>query len=422
MSPSLGESPIEVEPDGFALLQHGHRDMVQATAFNAYGDRFASSSMDGKIKVFNRHKDGTWHLCDTWGAHSAEILELQWLPPTLHPNVIASISMDGKFKLWVEDPTIAPLKGRRFNSHSGKPFWEIRAPSRAPFLSFSMKHNQESRHTYLALLNRNAILKVYENDEPENMTNWTEIDSFQVCEKPDRGEETAFKVQFDPNLEPCYNAIRQGVPQEALGLIVAGMNTATIWRTKEISHAVSLGSNSTKEFYLAAELKGHRGLVRDVSWAPGSIRGFDIVATACKDGYIRVFQVTTPSKNDQEARKDFARMPESPSTSFAQRQIENGTRNAPSGIGAGLAGVRPRGGIRQQEAQGQAGEVYHAVEEVSRLDGSRSSVWRVQFDDDGQLLGSTGDDGKLTLWRREPSGVWSKSAELAMDRAAPGTL
>lgn len=76
MSPSLGESPIEAEPDGFALLQSGHRDMVQATAFNAYGDRFASSSMDGKIKVFNRHKDGTWHLCDTWGAHTAEILEV----------------------------------------------------------------------------------------------------------------------------------------------------------------------------------------------------------------------------------------------------------------------------------------------------------------------------------------------------------
>lgn len=66
----------QAEPEGFAVLQHGHRDMVEATAFNSYGDRFASSSADGKIKVYNRHKDGLWNLTDTWGAHTAEILQV----------------------------------------------------------------------------------------------------------------------------------------------------------------------------------------------------------------------------------------------------------------------------------------------------------------------------------------------------------
>jgi nucleoporin SEH1 len=46
-------------------------------------------------------------------------------------------------------------------------------------------------------------------------------------------------------------------------------------------------------------------------------------------------------------------------------------------------------------------------------------VWRVDFDDDGQLLGSSGDDGKLILYRREPSGSWAKSSELAMAKAIP---
>jgi len=66
----------EMEQEDFTLLQHGHRDMAEAVAFNTYGDRFASSSVDGKIKVYNKHKDGTWNLCDTWGAHTAEILEV----------------------------------------------------------------------------------------------------------------------------------------------------------------------------------------------------------------------------------------------------------------------------------------------------------------------------------------------------------
>jgi hypothetical protein len=76
MSPMMDDIPIETEQEGFTLLSHGHRDMVGATAFNSYGDRFASSSVDGKIKIYNRHQDGSWNICDTWGAHTAEILQV----------------------------------------------------------------------------------------------------------------------------------------------------------------------------------------------------------------------------------------------------------------------------------------------------------------------------------------------------------
>jgi nucleoporin SEH1 len=257
---------------------------------------------------------------------------------------------------------------------------------------------------------------LYENEEPESMDNWLEMDNVTVGERPTRGEETSFKVVFDPNLEPCYNAIRQGVPRDSLAVIVASMNRASIWRTKEISHSVSLGSSTSKEFYLAAELKGHRGLVRDVAWAPGNVRGFDVVATACKDGFLRVFQVITPPKGGRELRsKDYSKIPEH-ATVPIQKSAENGARNTPSGIGAGLAGARSSiSGNRQQEAEGNQGEIPHSAKEVSKLDANRTPVWKVDFDDDGQLLGSTGDDGKLMLWRRQPSGVWSRSAELALN-------
>ncbi|KAF8863213.1 WD40 repeat-like protein [Acephala macrosclerotiorum] len=408
MSPMMEDDPIDADKDGFMLLQHGHKDMVEAAAFNAYGDRFASSSVDGKIKVYNRHRDGSWNMCDTWGAHTAEIIQIQWLPPTIHPNLLSSIGTDGKFKLWVEDLTLAPNKGRRFNSHSNKPVWELRSPSRAPYLSFSITHNTETRHTYLALISRSGLLTLYENEFPENLEAWTEIDKVNVCEKPARGEETSFKVAFDPNLEPCYTAIRQGVPRDSLGIIVASMNRASIWRTKEISHNVSLGNTPSKELYLATELKGHRGLVRDVAWASGGIRGYDIVATACKDGFVRVFQVTTPQQKNkgQGASRDTSH------SRIQERREENGHRNAPSGIGAGLAGAR-----RRPEDEGREGEVVHVAKEVSKLDNNKTPVWRVEFDADGQLLASTGDDGKLLMWRREPTGVWSKSSELAMTRS-----
>jgi nucleoporin SEH1 len=67
--------------NGLQILQHGHRDMVQASAFNRYGNRFAIGSADGRIKVFDRHRDGSWVICDTWWAHKAEIIEVCQLPP-----------------------------------------------------------------------------------------------------------------------------------------------------------------------------------------------------------------------------------------------------------------------------------------------------------------------------------------------------
>jgi nucleoporin SEH1 len=258
-------------------------------------------------------------------------------------------------------------------------------------------------------------MTVYENDEPENITTWNTIDQFMVLnEKPEHGEEVSFKVSFDPNLEPSYNAIHQGVARDSLALLVAGMNTARIWRTKVISHEVSLGSGTGREFYLAADLPGHRDLVRDAAWAPGSIRGYDIVGTVCKDGLIRVFEVRTPPKEGATSqRNDYSAYPVTPPV---VRSSENGAKGGPSGIGAGLATVRLGTGTRQQDGESQVGQVPHEVKLISQLNAHGGQVWRIRFDDDGQMMGTTGDDGKLMLWRREPSGTWSLSGELAMAR------
>lgn len=81
MRPILGEPPIlEARAQFDLIMKHGHQDLVQAVAFNSYGDRCATGSVDGKIRVFNRHKDGIWRLCDTWTAHGGEILEVTQLP------------------------------------------------------------------------------------------------------------------------------------------------------------------------------------------------------------------------------------------------------------------------------------------------------------------------------------------------------
>ncbi|KAI7770878.1 hypothetical protein LZL87_004665 [Fusarium oxysporum] len=444
MTASIPPSPGEETPAFDLNLQHGHKDLVQAVAFNTYGDRCATGSVDGKIRVFNRHKDGTWRLCDTWTAHGGEIIEIQWLPATVYPNLIASLGIEGWFRLWAEDPSAAP--GRRFctgRAGNGKPAFDTRS-NKAPYRSFSMKHNEETRHTYLALLATDGRLTVYENDQPENLSEYASIDEFSVAPKPNRGEELAFRVRFDPSPEPCYTALRAGVPSDSLGLVVAAMDTVKVYRSRDIV-ATSIGVQQTqKEFYLAVELTGHRGLVRDVAWAAGNIRGYDVIATACQDGYARVFRIETPYSEDDGkswSAADLLRSAPHMSTRDSTPQARtNGTatptekqattpqlqpshsyhqhQHHTSGLSASLA---KSGSHNDRQWSGQPGQVKHNFQEISKLDNHRTPVWRVGFDDDGHILGSTGDDGRLLCYRQTPNGAWAKSSELAVQKARMAT-
>jgi nucleoporin SEH1 len=281
-----------------------------------------------------------------------------------------------------------------------------------------MKHIEDTRHTYLALVSADGRLTVYENEQPENLADYTQMDEFTVCPRPARGEETAFRVRFDPNPDVCYTALRAGVPTDALGLVVAAMDTVKIYRTRDTVTA-SLGvTEAAKEFYLAAEISGHRGLVRDVAWAPGNIRGYDIIATACQDGYVRVFSLTTPTSTDRgwsssEVRKHSRQnLDETDLKAGASNTSELlATSHPKSGIRAGLDQSRTS---TERRTSGQPGQVKHVVTEIAKLDSHRTPVWRVGFDDDGQILGSVGDEGKLMCYRQTPDGTWAKSSELSM--------
>jgi len=290
-----------------------------------------------------------------------------------------------------------------------------------------MKHMDESQHTYLALLDAHGRLAVLESEQPELIHDPVRVDELTICPRPARGEEVSFRVRFDPNPEPCYAAVRAGVSAESLGLVVVGMGVVRVYRSREVGSALhhgygggggSGGANSRMEFYLAAEIEGHRGLVRDVAWAPGNIRGYDMIATACQDGFVRVFRIDTPhDPNDGKSWAVADLMPR------RQRPVAGTGTNTPSrdpekhasGLSASLA--RPGGSSSASagpSGHGSSGQVKHVVTEISKLDAHRTPVWRVGFDDDGLIMGSVGDDGRLICYRQTPSGPWAKSSELAM--------
>lgn len=117
MTTSLPQSPVDDKQPFSFNLQHSHKDLVQAIAFNTYGDRCATGSVDGKIRVFNRHKDGTWRLCDTWTAHGGEVLEVQTLPTIISHRPLTSHSSNGSLRPYT--PTLLRRSAWKAGSASG---------------------------------------------------------------------------------------------------------------------------------------------------------------------------------------------------------------------------------------------------------------------------------------------------------------
>ncbi len=151
--------------------------------------------------------------------------------------------------------------------------------------------------------------------------------------------------------------------------------------------------------------------MRDVAWAPGNIRGYDILATACQDGFVRVLRVDTPYDPDDGRSWSSADLVRGGGAGRGKKEQPG------SGIRAEIEKTGGADGERQ--SMGQPGQIGHTVRELSRLDSHRTPVWKVGFDDDGQILGSVGDDGKLLCYRQTPDGSWAKSSELAMKTGAP---
>ena len=272
-------------------------------------------------------------------------------------QTLGSIGNDLKFKVWEEDKSEPWNSGRRF-----KCIYTLSSLSRVPYASFDFK-SVNINDTFLALLTKEGNLTVYEAADPESLSSWNILDEFRVCNPPVRGEEVGFSVEFDPCPTPCWTAVAAGLNQKALSLVCAGMDTARVWRTTNM-----------RNFYQAADLAGHGGIVRDVAWLPSNTSGFDTIATACKDGSIRIFEVSTlatslingvVSSNDSDG---------------ARQTAGESARVNPSGIGAGLAGASRASGATSASGDNQdPSKVYQEAKEVANLASHDSMVWRLKW-------------------------------------------
>jgi nucleoporin SEH1 len=309
-------------------------------------------------------------------------------------EVFGSVGEDGYFRLWQENATEIPQGGRRFSC-----IFELNSSTKVPFMSLDFKNIQTE--TWIALATRDGHLTVLEPVDHDNLTNWQNIYANYIITTPDREDETSFKVAFHKEKLPAWTAIRAGLDRKALSLAVASMNTVKVFRAVK-------DTNSGYRFYPTVELTGARALVRDVAWANGSMRGWDVIATASKDGCVRVYELKPDAPGSGIDSATTTALPEIQEPSNSDNRSN---RNAPSGIGAGLAsGSGGRDGYR--DAALSTGGFRENATMTEELNLHQGALWRVAFSQNGDVLVATGDDGAVTTWKRAMNGRWLVYAEV----------
>lgn len=279
-------------------------------------------------------------------------------------EVVGSIGEDGRCKLWQEDATEVPLSGNRF-----KLIANLGSTGHAPFMSLDFKNIMQE--TWLALITRDGRLTVYEPSDQSSLNEWTILAERSVSEDnpPNREDEVGFKVVFHKEKLPCWTAIMAGLDRKSLSLAVAAMKDILIFRT-----------DKAKRFFQVAKLEGSRQIIRDLAWANGSMRGYDILATASKDGAIRIYELSTPSTGKGAATSLSAATSAFSATESSHTDARG---NIPSGIGAGLAGAS-RGPELQRESEQHPGRITQLAKLTDELTNHHGAVWRVAFSQMGK--------------------------------------
>ena len=225
----------------------------------------------------------------------------------------------------------------------------------------------------MAIVSTDGLLSLLEPSEPESLHAWKELDSAYPCGQHSRGSESTFRLALHQGARPSYHAISAGLDPKAISLALSANNSIKILRATRLE-------DGNFQFYQMLDIDGVASAINDVSWAPGSIRPYDIIAAACNDGYVRVYEVTTPhhgaiqSPNTSSGPQPFTR---------DRRNSTKLPRHAPSGIGAGLAGFSDAE-VTHESSGGT--HIQHACKETAvLLHEGAAPVWRVRWTHDGKF-------------------------------------
>ena len=239
-----------------------HEDLILDVAYDFYGRQLATCSADQHIKVFDLDVTTSfWDLNDSWRAHDSAIVRVEFAHPEFG-HLLLSASYDRTVKVWEEQFEEPINSGRRWAkvatlSDSHGPLYDAR------FLPSHLGLK-------IATIGSDGRLRIYESTDPSDLSQWTIVEEFCVLKNP-----VANHLQSDFSISWCPSKF------SAEKCVISALDQAYIYYRNETSN----------KFVQGLVLPEHKGLIRSVSWAPTMGRSYHLIATACKDGYVRIFKL-----------------------------------------------------------------------------------------------------------------------------------
>ncbi|TRM59024.1 WD40-repeat-containing domain protein [Schizophyllum amplum] len=246
------------------IIENAHGDLVTDVAYDFYGLRLATCSLDQRIKVWQLDEtNGAWIAEDDWKAHAAAVAKLSWAHPEFG-SIIASASYDHSVKIW-----------EQFAPHH-----------------FGLK---------LATVSSDNRLRVYECLEQPALTTW------QICDDIDASAPAPLVTQ-------ALNTASMQQSQKAPGLsnTEADGGWSISWckdRYWGEVLAVAAGTSSVVRVTTAGGMDVDDGQqssapysITSVSWAPSCGRSYHLIATGGRDGRVRIWRVK-PGPEDDESQE-----------------------------------------------------------------------------------------------------------------------
>ncbi|CUM52825.1 uncharacterized protein AC631_04912 [Debaryomyces fabryi] len=325
----------------------GHEELIHDIKYDFYGKHIATCSSDQHIKVFDLDSStSTWVLNDLWKAHDSLIVKLSWAHPEFSSSkILASCSYDRTVKIWQEQPEELHGSGRRWIKLA-----TLAIESYGPIYDVVFAPNHLGLK--LGCVGLDGIFRIYESLDPSDLTNWVLTTEIPILSDllPAKSLQSSFGIEWCPaKFTKTEKFIIVALDQ---GFIYGTATNNQMHDDESLgdfgsdADQSSISSHSNSKVTKLCDLPEHNGLIRSVSWAPSMGRNYHLIATGCKDGYVRIFKAVESANGELK------------------------------------------------------------IETLAKLNDHKLEVWRVNWNLTGTILSSAGDDGKIRLWKCNYLNEW----------------
>lgn len=346
----------------------GHQDLIHDVAFDYYGKSLATCSLDRHIRVFTSERN-KWVPRDTWRAHDSAVVKLAWAPPE-YGQILALVSYDRTLKIWEHRTDGVAL-------NSGSCFRRLKTltDSQSPLfdVAFAPGHLGEFK---VAAIGSDCQLRIYQAFRPQDLGDLTLVHTLMLTKKPAN------------NLEGSYTVNWSSAKYAQEKLCASAVDVCSIY------------VRNSENQYVLDQLIPHDSIITDVSWAPLMGRSFELLATASKDGIVRVFKIIDKTLDNYGVLGGMG--------SKSSLKYDDGDQK-----------TLPDEDQEMESTSARASTLEISL--IAQLDDHKSDVWSVSWNSTGTILSSTGDDGKVRFWKANKFFRFSSMAVTSVQDMEPNT-